>query len=139
MLTAKTGMEGKHRALAEANENELRIIETVTFELGIKECIQYRLRLVQTGPLLSRIGIEHVQWKPLPPARGLGARLRRMRRDKSRVRQKILPLLGDSDQIIAIRPIAVQENDELFRRARFRRYARAIDHCRHLCSIGFEK
>ena len=50
-----------------------------------------------------------------------------MRRNKRRVRQQPLPLAADLDQILAVGPIAVQEHDQVTRRARTRIEPRAVE------------
>ena len=58
--------------------------------------------------------------------RRLAARLRRVRRGESGVRQILLPGAADIDQVVAVGAIAVQEHDELLRCAGTRRKPRAV-------------
>jgi hypothetical protein len=57
-----------------------------------------------------------------------------MRRDKSRMGQKILPLLADLDEILAIGAVAVQKDHKLAWLAAARFQAGAVDHRCHIVS-----
>jgi hypothetical protein len=118
-------MQGQHSSLAEADQDQFRIIQSITLELGVKKGIDGGLRLINANPLL--IGIAHRQREPLPPRSRLGAGFGGMRRDKSSIGQKILPLFGYRNKIIAIGTVAMQEDDKLLGVTRFRRNPRTID------------
>ena len=76
------GMKSKHCPLAEADQSQLAIIQSLTIEFGIEKRVENRVRLVDAGPAF--VGVAHVQTEPLAAAWGLGARLGRVRRDKCR-------------------------------------------------------
>ena len=126
----QSGMKREHRPLAEAGQGELAVVQSVPVEFGIKESVESRGCFVDTGPAFARVA--HGQTEPLPPARGLAARLGRIRRDKCGARHKISPLVADCDQIVAVGAISVQKDDKLLRPLRFCREARPIKRCRHV-------
>ncbi len=106
-------MQRQHGALAEADERQPIVAEAITGKLGIEKLIETELRLIHPWPEFRFV--TQRERKPLPPDRRLRARLRRIRRGEGRIGQKILPLLAKSDEIVAVRAVAMQEDDELFR------------------------
>src|ERR1700730_11797319 len=108
------GMKSEHSSLAESDQGQLAVVQSVTIEFGIEKRIENQARLVDAGPAFAWVA--HGQTEPLAAARGLGARLGRGRRDKCRAGPQIPPLLADRDQIAAVGAISVQKDDELFRR-----------------------
>ncbi len=115
----------QHGSLTEADQRQLRIVKAKLVQFGVEEGVEARRRLVDAGPAL--VLVAHRQREPLASPRRLQAGLGRIGREESRIRHKTLPLLGDGDQIRSIGAIAMQEHDELLRRARFRREARTVD------------
>ena len=67
----------------------------------------------------------------LPADRRLTARLRRMRRGECGVRHEDLPRPADLDQVVAVGPIAMQEDDELLGRAGARLEPWTVELCGH--------
>ena len=110
-------MKSEHCPLAEADQGQLAVVQSVTIEFGIEKRVENQARLVDAGPAF--VWVAHGQTEPLAAAWGLGARLGRVRRDKCGAGQQIPPLLADRDQIVAVGAISVQKDDELFRRPRF--------------------
>ncbi len=112
--TPQPGMKSEHCPLAEADQGQLAVVQSVTIEFGIEKRVENQARLVDAGPAF--VWVAHGQTEPLAAAWGLGARLGRVRRDKCRAGHQIPPLLADRDQIVAVGAISVQKDDELFRR-----------------------
>src|SRR5262249_6889951 len=118
-------MQRHHGALAESDERERGGGQVAALELGVEKALEHWRRLVGTGPAL--VGIAKGERKPLPANRGLAAGLGRRRRDEPGLRQQILPRPPDIDEVVAVGAVAVQEYDELARRARARLEPRSIE------------
>ena len=103
----------------------IHLVEAELVELRIEKGVERRTRLDDAGPAFG--GIAHGQREPLPAGRRHGAEFGRVRRDEQGVRQKGAPLAAEFDQVVSVRAVTVQEDDELARRARFRRKARSVD------------
>ena len=118
-------MQRHHGALAEADQRQRRGRQVAALELGVEEAVEHRRRLVDADPAL--VGIAEGERKPLPAHRRLAARLRRVRRDEGGLRQQPLPGAADLDQVVAVGAVAVQEHDQLARRARARLEPRTVE------------
>ena len=94
-------------------------------EFGLEKAFERRRGLVDANPAFVRIA--EGQRKPLPADRRLAARLGRMRRDESGLRQNLLPSAADLDQVVAVGAIAMQEDDELSGRAGAWRQPRTVE------------
>src|SRR5437588_10035479 len=74
------GMKSEHCPLAKADQSQLAVVQSVTFEFGIEKRVENHARLVDAGPAF--VGVAQGQTEPLATAWGLGARFGRIRRDK---------------------------------------------------------
>jgi hypothetical protein len=110
-----------------------RFVEAVARQLRVQEGVERGARLDDAAPALVRIA--HRQGEPLPAHRRHAAGLGRVRRDEGGVGQHALPLPADVDQIVAVRAVAVQEDDELFRAAGAGGKTGAGEGRGHVCSI----
>ena len=110
-------MQRHHRALAEADEREARIVEAEAGELRVEERVDRGPRGDGAAPALRRaarvVGRGAAQGEPLPAHRRSGAALGRVRRDERRLGRQRAPLLAERDQVVAVGAVAVQENHEL--------------------------
>ncbi len=89
------GVKSQHCPLAEADQGQLAVVQSVPIEFGIEKRVENQARLADADPAF--VGVAHGQTEPLAPARGLGARLGRIRGDKYGAGQQIPPLLADGD------------------------------------------
>src|SRR4029077_14687287 len=104
----KPSMKSEHCPLAKADQGQLAVVQSVTFEFGIEKRVENQACLVDAGPAF--VGVAHGQTEPLAAAWGLSARLGRIRRDKCRAGYQIPPLHADRDQIITVGAISVQKD-----------------------------
>src|ERR1700730_12958531 len=65
------GMKSEHCPLAESDQGQLAVVQSVTIEFGIEKCVEDRARLVDAGPPF--VWVAHGQTEPLVAAWGLGA------------------------------------------------------------------
>ena len=103
-------------------------------ELGIDKPLEDRRRPVAAEPAL--VGIAEGERKPLPPDRRLAAWLRRVRRHERGLRKQSLPGAADLDEVVAVGAVAVQEHDQLARRARARLEPRTVERSAIVTSAG---
>jgi len=120
-------MQRHHRALAETDQRELRLVETVPRKLLVDEAVENRRGRQDAPQDFGRI--EPRDREPLIAETDVAA-LRRIGRDEGRIRQKPLPVGREADEIVAVGAVAMGENDELFRPAARRRHRRP-GQCRH--------
>src|SRR5438105_1351221 len=57
------GMKSEHCPLAEADQSQLAIVQSVTIEFGIEKRVENRARLVDAAPAF--VGVAHGQTEPL--------------------------------------------------------------------------
>ena len=123
-------MQRHHRALAEADQREARFVEAEAREFRIEKGVERRPRLDDAGPAfvgaLALVGAAIAEREPLPAHRRHAARLGRIGRDESGVRQPGAPLPADFDQVFAVGAIAMQKYDELL--GLIRSWRRGGDH-----------
>ena len=135
-------MQRHHGALREADQRQTRIVKPGALKLRIEEGVEDRGGPAHTldhglrGPILKTEPLEahrrHVAW------------LRRVRGNKRGTRENLGQLRRKREQIVAVGPKTVQQNDE--RRARLagcRKHPRPIDqgsvHVHQLVSILFDR
>jgi hypothetical protein len=122
----ETDAERQHRALAETDERKRARSEVMPFELGIEKGIERGRGLRDAADELA--GVAEGEVEPLP-AHGRGtARLGRMGRDEGGMGQELRPFAPEADQVVPVGAVAMQEDDELARRAACRRRkTRSVD------------
>ena len=112
---AQPDMQRHHGALAEADQRQRRRRQVAASELGVEEALEHRRRLADAGPAL--VGIAKGERETIAgrsaPGRTAPARAARRRRPRAAV----LPGAADLDQVVAVGAVAVQEHDQLARRA----------------------
>jgi hypothetical protein len=126
-------MKREHRSLAESNQSQLVVAQSVTRKFGIKKCIKNWARLIKPDPALG--GISHGEAEPLAASGGPWAKLGRIWGHKHGAGQQIPPLLADCDQIVAVGAKPMQKNHELFRSLRYWQEARAVNRNRHAVHV----
>jgi len=117
---AQPQMQGQHRALTEAHQNELlrRKLEALQF---------YIQKLVQGGAgafhaAMHFGGIDPGNGKPLKAGR-TGNRIGGMRGNEMGARHHLLPMRRQPDQVVAVRAIAMHQHHQMGRRTAQRRKA----------------
>ena len=118
-LPLQPDAERQHRALAEAHQRQRARPEIVLLQLGVEKGIERGRGVADAAHQLARIAEGEVE--PLPAHGRRAARLRRMRRDERGMRQGARPFPPQADQVVAVGAIAMQEHDQLARRAAGRR------------------
>ncbi len=96
-------------------------------EFGVEKGIELRRRL--DHPLAQPFRVDLGEREPLPAHRRLPTGLRRMGRNEGRIGQVARPMPPDIDQVVAVRPIAMEEDNEAgCRLAARRRDTRSVKH-----------
>lgn len=133
-FTLRSDVERHHGALAEADERTSAVLKAVALQLRIEKAVELRPRRRYAPCEFMRIA--HRQREPLPAQGRAGARLRRVRRNEEGMRQRTRPFPSDPEEVIAVRPVSVDEHDEASGRATGGgRQAWAVDHA-HLAFRG---
>jgi hypothetical protein len=127
-------MQRHHGSLAEADKRHRARRQVASLQLIVEEAVEHRRSLVDAGPAL--VGLAEGEGKPFTTHRGLPTRVGRMRRHKGGMREQVLPYTADLDQIVAVRAVTVEENDELAGgSARARLYPGTVELCSQICLL----
>jgi len=125
--------ERHHGALAETHQPERVGAKIEALKLGVEKGFERGRGARHTADHLALIAKGEVE--PLPAHRRHAARLRRMGGGEGRMGQERGPFAPQADQVVAVGAIAMEEYDELPRRApRRRRKTRSVDQ-RQLCPL----
>ena len=108
-------VERGHGALGEADQRQLMIRQAVALELGIEEGVEQRRHSLD--PEQQRLRPPVAQREPLAAERRHVAGLGCVGRDERRIRQRFRERRRERDQIVAVGAHAMQQDDQLARRA----------------------
>ena len=115
--TPEADMQRHHRALAETDQRELRIVEAKPLEFGVEEGVDRAPRLDRAVPALGapRRDRQAAGWRARTTAGPSTRRaaLGRVWRDERNLGHERAPLTAKLDEIIAVGAIAVQEHHQL--------------------------
>ena len=118
-------VQGHHGALAEAHEDEPVRREAIAGELGVEKTVEHRLGRCHPAPILA--GITQREREPLQAAVHAGDGLGSIGGHERGIGQPLPPAVAQSDEIVAVGAVAVQQHHQRGRRAPRRLQPRPIE------------
>ena len=135
--TPEADMQRHHRALAETDQRQFRIVEPKPLEFGVQKGVDRAPRLDRAVPALgasARIVRRPVgEGEPLP-AHPRRAALGRVWRNEPNLGHERAPLTAELDKVVAVGAVAVQEHNQLAGSAGGRRDSRPVQGGAHAYS-----